>query len=186
MYHGSILERNGLDVAVSALPAVHRAVPRAELRIYGDSTPFLEVVMEAVRRTDLENAVRYFGEKSSEEIVAAIDTCDVGIIPNRRTLFTEINTPTRIFEYLSRAKPVITGRAPGVQDYFAEDALFFFELGDPADLARRIVHVFNHPEDVEKVLKRGQEIYLAHRWSEERRGFISRTAELLSSVAGRP
>ena len=183
MYHGSILERNGLDLAVSALASVRRVVPTAELRIYGGSTPFLDVVMEKVRQNGLQDAVRYFGGRDLDEIVAAIDACDVGIIPNRRTLFAHINTPTRIFEYLSRGKPVIAGEAPGVQDYFPEDALFFCELGNAEDLARRILHVFNHPEDVERVVKRGQEVYLNHRWSEERRGFITVTAELLNGKA---
>jgi len=180
MYHGSIVERNGLDLAITALAAVRRTVPGAQLRIYGDSTPFLDVVMDTVRKNGLRDAVQYFGGKSSEEIRVAIDACDVGVIPNRRAIFTEINTPTRIFEYLSRGKPVITGRAPGVQDYFAEDALFFFELGDADDLARCIARVFCHLEDVERVVKRGQEVYLAHRWSEERRGLVTRSAELLA------
>jgi glycosyltransferase involved in cell wall biosynthesis len=185
MYHGSIVERNGLDVAVAALGTVRCAVPGAELRIYGDSTPFLEQVMETVRRDGLQNVVRCFGGKSLEEIREAIDDCDVGIIPNRRTMFTEINTPTRIFEYLARGKPVITGRARGVQDYFADDALFFFDLGDAEDLARRIAYVFGHPEDMERVVKRGQEIYLAHRWSEERHSLIGRAAGLLCAPAYR-
>ena len=179
MYHGSILERNGLDLAIEALAAVRFEIPTAELRIYGDATPFLDVVMEAVRKNDLEGAVRYFGGKRPEEIAAAIDECDVGIIPNRRSIFTEINTPTRIFEYLSRGKPVITGRAPGVQDYFAENALFFFELGDVAGLARTMIHVFRHPKDVEKVVRRGQDTYLAHRWSEERRALVQSATELV-------
>jgi hypothetical protein len=74
---------------------------------------------------------------------------------------------------------VITGRARGVQDYFADDALFFFDLGDAEDLARSIAHVSNHPADVERVVKRGQEVYLAHRWSEERRSLVGRIAGLL-------
>ena len=180
MYHGSIVERNGLDLAVAALTVVRRAVPSAELRIYGDWTPFLDTVMGAVERNGLQEAVRYCGGKKLEEICAAIDDCDVGIIPNRRAIFTEINTPTRIFEYLSRGKPVITGRSRGVQDYFSEDALLFFELGDPEDLARRIAHVFKHPEDVESVVKRGQEVYWVHRWSEERQRLVTRSAELLT------
>jgi glycosyltransferase involved in cell wall biosynthesis len=183
MYHGSILERNGLDLAVQALGTIRRDVPSAELRIYGDATPFLDTVTEVVRKSGLEDRVHYFGTKRPEEIAAAIDDCDVGVIPNRRSIFTEINTPTRIFEYLSRGKPVITGRGAGVQDYFAEDALFFFELGDAADLARTMTHVFRHPEDVEKVVKRGQQVYLAHRWTEERRRLINRTAELLAAAA---
>jgi glycosyltransferase involved in cell wall biosynthesis len=180
MYHGSIVERNGLDLAITALAAVRRTVPSAQLRIYGDRTPFLDVVMGMVGKYGLQDAVQYYGGKRSEDIRVAIDECDIGVIPNRRVIFTEINTPTRIFEYLSRGKPVITGRAPGVQDYFAEDALFFFELGDADDLARCIAHVFCHPAEVERVVKRGQEVYLAHRWSEERRSLVNRSAELLA------
>lgn len=184
MYHGSIVERNGLDVAVAALATVRRTVPHAELRIYGSATPFLDVVMGAVRVQGLTEAVRYLGGQNLEGIVAAIDDCDVGIIPNRRTLFTEINTPTRIFEYLSRGKPVITGRAGGVCDYFSDDALLFFELGDAEDLARTIAYVAAHPEEVDGVVKRGQEVYWAHRWTAERRGFVARTAELLGARPG--
>jgi glycosyltransferase involved in cell wall biosynthesis len=180
MYHGSILERNGLDVCVTALAAVRRSAPDVELRIYGEPTPFLDRTMEIVRASDLDGCVRYFGKKRLEDIVAAIDECDAGIIPNRRSLFTEINTPTRIFEYLSRGKPVVTGRAPGVSDYFAEDALFFFELGDAEDLGRAIVRVMQHPHDVPRVVQRGQEVYLAHRWSAERAGYVERVARLLA------
>jgi hypothetical protein len=45
--------------------------------------------------------------------------------------------------------------------------------------ARSIVEVSRHPEDVE------QAVYLAHRWSEERRGLISRTTKLLSGAVRR-
>jgi glycosyltransferase involved in cell wall biosynthesis len=186
MCHGSLVERHGQDLAVVALDAVRRTVPAAELRIYGPATPFLERVMDEVRQRGLESAVRYLGGKDLEEIVAAIDACDVGIIPNRRTLFTEINTPTRIFEYLARGKPVITGRAPGVRDYFPDESLFFFELGNAEDLARQILRVFHHPEEAQQVVRRGQAVYLAHRWSAERQVFLRRAAALLNGSARAP
>jgi glycosyltransferase involved in cell wall biosynthesis len=179
MYHGVIVERNGLDVAIDALELVRSAIPDVELRVYGDETPFLERVMATVHTKGLADHVRYFGHKNLEEIVTAIDACDVGIIPNRRTMFTEINTPTRIFEYLARGKPVITGRALGVEDYFEEDTLFYFELGNAVDLARAIIHVAQHPEEAGTFVKRGQAVYLAHRWAEERQRLISTTAALL-------
>lgn len=183
MYHGSILERNGLDLAVEAVLAIRERVPTAELRIYGEATPFLEVVLRRVRDRGMQHVVRYFGAKGPRQIAAAIDECDVGIIPNRRSIFTEINTPTRIFEYLSRGKPVITGRAPGVLDYFGEDELFFFTLGDAADLASVMTRVFERPAEVDSVIKRGQDIYLDHRWCEERRRLLDHVAQLLSPTA---
>ena len=181
MYHGSILERNGPDLAVEALAIVRKSVPESELRIYGEATPFLQMVMETARRLGVAEAVQYLGPRDLNGIVAAIDECDVGIIPNRRTMFTEINTPTRIFEYLSRGKPVVTGRGAGVEDYFGADALFYFELGDPADLARCIAHVCGHPADVARVVERGQDVYRAHRWRQERSVLVETMTGLAAS-----
>jgi len=179
MYHGSLVERHGLDIGVSALGIIKRAVPHAELRIYGSSTPFLEQVLNSARRSGLEQSVRYLGPKTLEQIVEAIDECDVGIIPNRRSIFTEINTPTRIFEYLSRGKPVIAPAAPGIQDYFSDGQLVFFELGNANDLAHKLEYVCFHPEEVEKTVESGRSVYRDHRWSAERTKFTNLAGELL-------
>lgn len=181
MYHGSLVERHGLDIGVSALGIVRQTVPHAELRIYGQRTPFLEQVLNSVRSSGLEKSVRYFGPKTLEQIVEAIDECDVGIIPNRRSIFTEINTPTRIFEYLSRGKPVIAPAVPGIRDYFSDGQLVFFELGDANDLARKLEYVCLHPEEVEKTVELGQAVYREHQWSAERTKFTNLTGELLTA-----
>jgi glycosyltransferase involved in cell wall biosynthesis len=180
MYHGSLVERNGLDLAVGALAAVRQSIPSMELRIYGDATRFLERVMESVRAKGLHEMVRYLGPKRIEEIVEAIEACDVGVIPNHRNAFTEINTPTRIFEYLAVGKPVIAPRAGGIQDYFNDESLILFEPGDSADLAQKIEHVFFHPGDAVEVVKRGQEVYLAHAWREERQTLVTLAGKVLN------
>ncbi len=72
MYHGSLVERHGLDLAVSALAKVRESFPNVELRVYGRSTPFLEQVMDSVKKSDLGDSVRYLGPKKLEEIVEAI------------------------------------------------------------------------------------------------------------------
>jgi glycosyltransferase involved in cell wall biosynthesis len=179
MYHGSLLQRNGFDLAVQALETVRKKIPGATLVVCGERTPFFENVMGSVAQRGLQGAVEYLGMKKPEEIVEAIDQCDLGIIPNHRNIFTEMNTPTRIFEYLSRGKPVITPRARGIQDYFGEADLLYFELGDAGDLAKQIEFAFFHPEEVRETVERGQKVYLAHRWSQESVGFVSTVAGLL-------
>jgi len=76
MYHGSLVERNGLDLAVDALARLREAVPNLELRIYGRSTPFLEKVMDKARDLGLENCVRYLGPKGLEELVREIESSE--------------------------------------------------------------------------------------------------------------
>jgi len=179
MYHGSLVERNGLDLAVDAVARLRASVPEIELRIYGAATPFLRSVMASVSSKGLTETVHYMGPRRMEDIVAAIGECDVGIIPNQRSLFTEINTPTRIFEYLALGKPVIAPRAAGIQDYFSEDSLVFFELGDSEDLAGKIEYVFSDPREALTLVKRGQEVYLEHTWREERQILIRLSGKLL-------
>lgn len=182
MYHGSLVDRNGLDLAVEALDRVCVTIPEAELRIYGSPSPFLQRVMDSVRERGLEKSVQYLGPRLSEQIAEAIQECDLGIIPNRRNIFTEINTPVRIFEYLALGKPVIAPRAPGICDYFDEHSLIYFELGNAGDLARKIEYAFHHGKEVAEIARRGQEVHSAHTWTEERAKLINLVSELLSEL----
>ena len=181
MYHGSLVERNGLDLAVEALARVREKIPGAELRIYGHSSPFLLRILENARKWGIDPAIRYLGPKRLEELVLEIDKCDVGVIPNHRNMFTEINMPTRIFEYLALGKPAIAPRTAGIKDYFGQDSLIFFEAGDADDLADRIEYVFDHPTEVTDIVKRGQGVYQEHAWNKERAKLIGLVDRLLSA-----
>ncbi len=184
MYHGFIAERNGLDLAIEALARVRETVPNAELRIYGTSNPFLERVMEEVHNKGLEKNVRFLGPRRMEDVVSEINACDVGIIPNQRNAFTEINTPCRIFEYLARCKPVIAPRTPGIQDYFDQKSLFFFEPGNAEDLAHTIEYVFSHAHEAMEMAERGQKVYMEHSWSQEKQVLVKLVSQVLNG--GRP
>lgn len=177
MYHGSLVERNGLDLAVEALTRVRKTVPNVELRIYGQKTPFLERVMEAARQKGVQEAIHYLGPKRLEELIPEIDACDVGVIPNQRNAFTEINTPTRIFEYLTLGKPVIAPNTTGIRDYFGRDSLLFFEPGNLQNLADKIEYAFFHPAETTEMVKQGQKVYREHSWPNEK-------AQLVRFVAG--
>jgi glycosyltransferase involved in cell wall biosynthesis len=174
--------RNGLDLAVEALDAVRQSIPNVKLVVCGDRTPFLERVLETVRERRLEKNVDYLGVQNLNGIVEAIDACDLGIIPNQKNIFTEINTPTRIFEYLALGKPVIAPRTKAIQDYFADQELIFFELGNASDLARQIEYAYSHPEELSRTTQRGQRVYLDHTWTRERSQFLDAVGELLEGT----
>ena len=179
MYHGSLVERNGLDVAIDAFSRIREALPTAELRIFGPQTPFLERMMELARNKNLHESVRYLGSRRLEDLVTEIENCDLGVIPNPRNAFTEINMPTRIFEYLALGKPVIAPFTHGIQDYFSRESLLFFEPGNPSDLAQKIEYAFSHPREVQEIVRKGQQIFLEHSWDRERETLLGRVSEIL-------
>ena len=179
LYHGSLVPRNGFDLAVDALETAKKSVPGARLMVCGERSSFFEGVMDSVQKRGLQENVEYLGVKNRRQIVEAINNCDLGIIPNHRNTFTEINTPTRIFEYLALGKPVIAPRTRGIRDYFGDGELIFFEVGDANDLARKIEFAFSNPTEVGRIVARGQQIYLAHNWTREKSNLLNRIGELL-------
>lgn len=184
MYHGTLVDRNGADLAVEALVKLRQSVPAAELRLYGPRTPYLDQIMMTLSEKGLGKSVHYLGQKSLEQLTEAIAECDVGVIPNKRSIFTELNLPTRILEYLALGKPVVAPRTQGIQDYFREDSLMFFDLGNADDLALKLSHLYFHPEESFEVVKRGQNVYRAHVWDNERRKLVDVAVELLNAGHG--
>jgi glycosyltransferase involved in cell wall biosynthesis len=181
LYHGSLVARHGLDLAIDALQTVRKTIPTATIVICGESTPYFEEIMKSVEQRGLQQTVRYLGMRNSPQIVEAIEQCDLGIIPNRRSIFTEINMPTRIFEYLALGKPVIAPSTQGIQDYFSGQDLIFFEPDNVADLARKIEYVASHPQEVQDIIRRGQAIYQKHLLQQERSAFLEVACDLLGA-----
>ena len=181
MYHGSLVERNGLDVAIDALALVQKSIPQAELRIFGHRTAFLDQLLAEVQKRNLEGKIQYLGARRLEDLVNEIENCNLGVIPNHKNAFTEINTPTRLFEYLALGKPVVAPTTSGILDYFSEESLLFFEPGNSTDLARKIEYAAFHPRELFEIARKGQEVYMQHTWEREREILLNRLGEVLNA-----
>jgi glycosyltransferase involved in cell wall biosynthesis len=182
VYHGTLVHRSGLDVALRAVHRVRPVVPELELSVFGDGDAEGEC-RRLAGELGLAGIVRFGGHRPIEEIPAHVEVADVGLVPNRENVFTARNLPTRIFEYLRMRKPVIAARTPGVEDYFGPDGLLYFRPGDPEDLARAILEAHRDPANVRAVLERGIAVYERHRWANERERYL---ALLEALAAGTP
>jgi len=181
LFHGAMVKRNGLDLAVDAFGDVRDVIPGATLMVCGESNSFLQEIMNTVKDRGLHENVRYLGAKSRSQMVETINECDVGIIPNHYNRFSEINTPTRIFECLALGKPVIAPRTKGIEDYFSDEDIIFFEPGNAHDLAKKIEFVFSNPAKVTTIVERGQQVYLDHTWARERSALLDSIAQAVAS-----
>jgi glycosyltransferase involved in cell wall biosynthesis len=181
MYHGLLVERHGLDIAIRAVAQLEEKIPGLQLHMYGEPTDYLRTIEALVSELKLEGRVISHGFKTLEEIAACISTIDVGVIPNRSSSFTQINFPTRIFEYLAMHKPVIVPATTGITDYFQDDEILFFEAGSVDNLAARIEWAYRHPAELREVMARGREIYLRNNWDAEEKRLIN----LVDGLIGR-
>lgn len=178
MYHGLIAERHGLTTAIEAVAKLSADVPEIVLELFGESNDFLHETLNTAKKLGLNGRVRYHGIRSLDSIPAAITQVDIGIVPNRRTPFTEINFPTRIFEYLSMNKPVIAPDTKGIREYFDESEILYFKPDNADDLAKVIYWAYQNPEKTTSILKRGREVYQQYLWSQERYKFSKAVSSL--------
>ncbi len=178
IYHGTLVHRSGLDLALRAVARLRDDIPGITLEVCG-SGDAAEDCARLSRELNIEDAVRFHGHRPIEEIPGYVQKSDIGLVPNRKNPFTEKNLPTRIFEYLRMRRPVIVARTAGVEDYFGSDDLLYFAPGNEEDLARAIRQAYENPDETRAVLDRGIGIYNRHRWEHERKRFVS----ILSSLA---
>lgn len=180
MYHGTIVERHGLDTALMAISSLKDKIPGLLFHVYGEGD-FVHSFLELVNELGLQNIVRYHGQVSLETIAERIFSIDVGVIPNKRSPFTEINMPTRIFEYLCMRKPVVVPRTQGIGDYFDEESIYFFEPGNSGSLAEAILRIYSEPNHCREVMAKAEDIYQNHRWHVQREYFVKQVAGLVSN-----
>lgn len=180
MYHGSLVARHGLLTALDAVARLAPGMPDLRFAIYGHPTPFVAEIEARIAELGLDDVVRYHGARDLPGIAAAVASCDLGVVPNERTSFTEINLPTRLFEYLALGKPVIAPDTRGIRDYFDERSMVYFQPGDAESLAQRIAWVRANPQAIAAIVAAGKEVYRRHRWQDERRLFLDVVARLVT------
>lgn len=163
MYHGTIIKRHGLLCALQALDQLRNQIPQMEFHVYGRGE-YVNKFIKHVQNYSLSNIVTYHGAIPNPEIAVAIAASDLGIIPNLKTPFTEINFPVRIFEYLSLNCPVIVPDSSGIRDYFSEDDIHYFEAGNAENLAAKILEIYLHPDRHSEILSRGRAVYKNNTW----------------------
>ena len=177
IHHGSIFHRHGIDLLVEAIARVRGKIPGIRLDLYGDATPFLDKVMETAHKFSVADIVQFHGGQTQAVLAQAIHHSHLGIIPNRRSSFTELNFPTRIFEYLAMNRALIAPATRGIKDYFKPDELLMFEPGNVEDLAAKILWAYENPEAVARYMERGRRVYFKNLWTDEKR-------RMLESISG--
>lgn len=181
MFHGTIVERHGLETALTAIDQLRETVPGLVFDVFGDGDD-VEQFQTQTAALGLGEMVNYHGHVSLEQIASAIAQTDVGLIPNKRTPFTELNLPTRIFEYLCMHKPVVAPRTRGILDYFDEDSLYVFEPGDAESLTHALRRVYAGLSQDDHVLNKGMAVYNTWRWHSQRKHFVAIVHGLLQSA----
>jgi len=178
MYHGAIVERHGLDIAIKAVAELKEKIPNIYMVIYGRGN-FLTKVEKLIDELNLKDHFEIRGFAVVDEIAAFIPQIDIGVIPNRTNPFTQLNFPVRIFEYLINKKTVIVPETGGIKDYFDPESIYYFKPGDSANLAETIFRIYSNNGESKKTLEKSYAVYKNYTWELQKQQLIERELGLV-------
>ncbi len=163
MYHGTLAERNGLDIAIRALVLARGTVPHVRLDIKGrgEHLPFLKQLAEEL---GVAEHVLFSGPCSAEEIVDFVVHGDIGIIPYRSDGFMDLVLPTKAYEFAWMHRPIIASNTPAIRSMFRPESIVLCDPARPEDFAEAIIDLYQHPEKRAGMIANAAEDYLPYRW----------------------
>jgi glycosyltransferase involved in cell wall biosynthesis len=164
IYHGTLVERYGLAVALRALASVRHRLPGVRLEIVGDGD-FRASVIRLVAELRLGDVVDLSaGAVPIDAVPERIDAADIGLVPFVDDPFTQAILPTKLLEYVRMGKPVVVSRNPVIERYFSDDDVFFVAPGNADELAAAIERVVSKPEDAMHRARRAQRHFEREGW----------------------
>ena len=145
-YVGVIGQQEGMDLLVAAADHLIRGLGRDDVQFvivgFGPELPRVEA---DVARRGLSGHFTFTGPLYGEDLLRALNSCDIGVSPDPKNAMNDISTMNKVMEYMTLEKPVVQfdlkeGRAS------AESASLYAAANDPKDFAARIAELMDAPE----------------------------------------
>lgn len=182
MYHGTLTNIYGLDIAIEAFALAHAEMPGAEMWILG-SGPQKSMLNELAEARGLGSKVRLVGHVSPSEIPSWLSQCDVGILPIRQDIFLDYAFPNKLPEFVTSGKAVLVSRLKTIRYYFSESALAYFEPNQPSDMAVQMVRLYQSPPLREEFRLKAKQEYEPIRWALMRQRYVDLIDKLVGAEA---
>jgi len=163
MYHGTVAERNGLDIAIRALAMARQIAPDIRLDILGRGE-HIPVLKQLAADLHVNDSVVFVGYRALEDVVKFVAHGDVGIIPYRNNEFMKLILPTKAYEFAWIHRPMIASNTPAIRSLFRPESLMLCDPSRPEEFAKAIITLYQHPEKRAKMVQDAYEDYKPHEW----------------------
>ena len=165
--HGTIIRRYGHETLIQAMAVVAKQTPNVHLDIFGRGNllPDLEKMVEVL---GLQEWVTFRGFVPDDVLLKHLRASHIGVVPLLRTPEADLVHTFKMFEYIILGLPVIISRTIGVEGYYDEQSVCYFEAGNAENLAQAILDLAEHPEKRYQLAKHALKVYERYSPAHER------------------
>ncbi|HJU09242.1 MAG TPA: glycosyltransferase family 4 protein [Candidatus Binataceae bacterium] len=165
--HGTLTRRLGLDIAIEAMQMLQHRLPALRLLIIGHGD-YKQPAEALAARLGLESRVIFNDRIPVERLRPVLSQASAGLVPNLPSSATHLMLPAKLLEYAMSGLPIITARLRTIEHYFPNDAVRYFEPGNPASLAEGIEELYFDRHLSNSLATRASEVMAQLSWEQQR------------------
>ncbi len=180
-------ERNrGTRLMIAAFHQVLQAMPEARLVLVGHFMPpdLQDEVQADIEQRNIQHAVSILGRVPFDAIGNYLKQAAVGWVPWQPFPKNEKNIPTKLFEYMAYAVPIVSSDLPSTRPFVHNgENGYLVPPTDPAAHAQVILHILQNPQQGHSLGLRGQELAKTiYNWDTEEKKLLAFYAQLLKNI----
>lgn len=173
IYTGSICKERGRDVMLEGLALANRARPIARLILVGADSAEAAYCAQRAHELGIAGALEVKPRVSGREIPALVAQADAGVCLWEDTVYSRVNPPTKLFEYLAAGLPVLASRIETHTRYLCDDETGIFFDYSPEGFARAIEKLWSSRERYMAMRKAASFAGTAYLWSNLESKFLA-------------
>jgi glycosyltransferase involved in cell wall biosynthesis len=130
----------------------------------------------------LNGYVQYLGVVTYEKGLEMLAHSAIGIIPFRLTPALELAIPTKLFEYMACALPVVATDLPSITPFIEETKCgLVVPPQDPPAMAQAITYLLDHPDEARRMGENGRRAVIEkYNWDYESKKLLQLYDNLLN------
>jgi glycosyltransferase involved in cell wall biosynthesis len=180
MYHGTLTELYGVDVAIRATAKLKDKIPDLQFRIFGSKTESNHL-MKLADELGVSRNIAFMGRVKMDAIPKYIEEADIGIVPIVKDEYIDLSFSNKLAEYVSMKTPIIATRLNSTSEYFTDEAISFFESRNEEALASKILELYTNPQQRILQAETAFQQYQRIRWSVMEKRYIGLIDSLANS-----
>ncbi|MCV0373506.1 MAG: glycosyltransferase family 4 protein [Nitrosarchaeum sp.] len=164
VFMGTLYDFSGLDEIILNFNLLQKSITKIKLLIVGGG-PSQKHLQNLIKDKNLENEIKITGFITQNEIPKYIALADVCINPFKINFVTDSILPTKILEYMSCSKPVISTSLRGTTELLPNES-FGIIYSSQMNFIKTIIELLLDDKKMKKLGKNGlQYVQSNHDWN---------------------
>jgi glycosyltransferase involved in cell wall biosynthesis len=185
IYTGGMDRHRGLEELIRAMPLILKKHKSAELVLVGGGAVEGEL-KELVSSLGLDEQVVFAGWQKQHLVKSYLATCDVGVIPHKKTVHTDHTIPHKLFHYMYMELPCLVSDCKPLKRIVSETKCgLVYASGSPEDLAQKAIRLLDDATLRKQAGAAGAKaVQEKYNWNATATGLVAVYRKLLGQVAG--